>query len=73
MNNFDKIIISVKCWDVNDLYGPAMLENLPLPVFEWFKEASQFNKDFIKSYSKDNEGYLMFSILKDCINFIMIY
>ena len=38
-------------WDVNDLYGWVMLEKLPVNNFEWIKDTSQFNENFMKSYN----------------------
>ena len=47
-------------WDVNDLYGWAMSQKLPVNNFEWIKDTSQFNKDFIKNYNeKSDEGYFL--------------
>ena len=34
-------------WDVNDLYGLTMPQKLPVNNFEWIKDTSQFNEDFI--------------------------
>ena len=37
-----------------------MSQNLPVNNLEWIKDTSQFNKDFIKNYNKDNdEGYFL--------------
>ena len=37
-------------WDVNNLYGWAMPQELPINNFKWIEETSQFNEDFIKNY-----------------------
>ena len=54
-----------------------MSQNLPVDNFEWIKDNSQFNEDFIKNcYEESDQGYflkLMFNILKNDMNFIMIY
>ena len=35
-----------------------MSQKLPVNNFEWIKDTSQFNKDFIKSYNEESrEGY----------------
>ena len=36
-------------WNVNNLYGCAMLQKFPLNNFEWIKDSSQFKEDFIKN------------------------
>ena len=50
MKDYDKNKESsyIQYWDVNNLYGWAMLHKLPVNNFEWIKDTSQFNKDFIK-------------------------
>ena len=37
----------IQYWDVNDLYGWAMPQKPPVNNFEWIKDTSQFNEDFI--------------------------
>ena len=42
-------------WDMNNLYGWAMLQKLPVNNFGWIKDASQFNKDFIKNFNEESD------------------
>ena len=47
-------------WDVNNLYGWTMSQKLPVNNFEWIKDTSQFNGDFIKDYNgESDEGYFI--------------
>ena len=49
----------LKYWDVNTLYGLAVLRKLPVDGFKWVENKSQFNKDFIKKYNEhSDEGYI---------------
>ena len=32
-----------------------MLQKLPVNNFEWIKDTSQFNEDFIKSYNEERD------------------
>ena len=54
-----------------------MPQKLPVNKFEWIKDASQFNEDFIKTVMKkvmkDIFSKLMFNFQKKYKNFIMIY
>ena len=38
----------IQYWDVNNLYGWAISRKLPTINFEWLKDNSQFNEDFMK-------------------------
>ena len=40
----------LKYCDMNNLYGWAMSQKLPLNGFKWVEETPQFNEDFIKGY-----------------------
>ena len=62
MKDYDKNKESsyLQYWDVNNLYGWAMSQKLPVNNFEWIKDTSQFNEDFIKNYNEESdEGYFL--------------
>ena len=52
-----------------------MSPKLPVNKLEWIEDTSQINEDFMKRYTEESdEGLqLMLNILKNYINFIMIY
>ena len=57
MPNPEKIMMKINnlClnyWDVNNLYGWAMPQKLPLCCLKWIEEIFQFSKDFIKEYKE---------------------
>ena len=56
MKNYEKSIESpyIEYLDVNNLYGWAMFQNLPVEGFKWVnkEKLSEFNKDFIKNMMK---------------------
>ena len=66
-----------KYWDINNLYGWAMSKRLPVNEFKWVEDLSEFNENFIKSYSekvmKDIFLKVIFNILKIHMNFIMTF
>ena len=43
-------------WDISNLYEWAMSQKLPVNNFEWLKDTSQFNEDFIKNYNEKSDG-----------------
>ena len=50
----------IQYWGVNNLYGWAIPQKFPLNNFEWIKDTSQFNVDFIKNYNEEyDEGYFL--------------
>ena len=60
MKDYDKNKESsyIQYRDVNNLYGWAISQKLPINNFEWTKDTSQFNEDFIKNYSEESDdGY----------------
>ena len=48
--------------DLNNLYGWAMLQKLPVNDFEQIEDTSQFNEDFIKSYNEESDKGYYFKI-----------
>ena len=41
--------------DVNNLYGWAMYQKLPVNCFKWVKNVSKIDEDFIKNYDEDGD------------------
>ena len=39
-------------WDVNNLYGWAMSQNLPVRNSKWVKDVSKSDKKFVTSYNE---------------------
>ena len=62
MKDYDKNKESsyIQDWDVNNSYGWAMSPKHPVNNFEWIRDTSQFNEDFIKNYNEESdEGYFV--------------
>ena len=48
--------------DANNLYGWTMSQKLPVDGFKSKKNASKFNKKFIKNYDDDNDKEYIFEV-----------
>ena len=62
MKNYNKSKKSLylKHWDINNLYGEAVSQKLPVDGFDWVEDTSQFNEDFIQNYNEDSViGYFI--------------
>ena len=47
-------------WDINNFYVWAISQKLSGNSFEWIKDSSQFNEDFIKNYNEgSDEGWFV--------------
>ena len=49
-------------WDVNNLFGCATSQKLPVNNFEWIKDPSQFNEDFIKNNNGESDKVYIFEV-----------
>ena len=43
-------------WDVNNLYGWAMSQNLPVRNSKWVKDVSKSDKKFVTSYNEKSNN-----------------
>ena len=57
MKGYDKNTGSsyIQYWDVNNLYGWAMSQKVPVNNFEQIKDTFQFNEDFIKNCREESD------------------
>ena len=64
MKDYDKGKESsyLKYWDVNNLYGLAMLQKLPVNKSEWTEETSKFSENIIKNYNEESEEGHFFEV-----------
>ena len=57
-NDKNKESLYLQYWDVNNLFGWAISQKLPVNDFEWIEDASQINEDLIKNYNEESDkGY----------------
>ena len=79
MKDYDKTNESsyIQYWDESNLHRWAMSQKLTVNNFDWIKDITQFNEDFIKTImekvKKDIFQKFMFNFLKIYMNFMMIY
>ena len=59
MKSYDKNKESsyLKYWDVNNLYDWGISQKLPVNKFEWIKDTSKSNEDFVKKFVKTKDIY----------------
>ena len=56
----NKEFVYLNCWDINNFYGWAIPQKLPLDGVGWVQNTSQFKKDFIEKYKEDSdEGHFL--------------
>ena len=57
MKDYDenKESLNLKYWDINNLYGWAMSQKLPVNGFKWVENTCQFDEDFIESYDEESD------------------
>ena len=80
MKDYDKNkeLSYLQHWNLNDLCGLEMAQKLPVNNFESIEDTCQFHEDFMKKiamekFIKDVFSKMIFNILNNYINFIIIY
>ena len=49
-------------WDVINFCGSAMFQKPPANNFEWIKDTSQFNEDFMKNNNEASNEWFVFEV-----------
>ena len=63
----------LKYWDVNNLYGWAMSQKLPVNGLTWVEDLSELNEDTTKIMMKNFFLKLMFNIPNIYMNLTITY
>ena len=58
INNYHIFIIGL----INNLHGWAMSQKPSINNFEWIKDTSQFNEDFMKNYNKESDEWYFLEV-----------
>ena len=73
----NKELSYLKYWDLSNLYDQVILQNLPINNFGWVEDIIRLirfhKRTIMKKVMKDIFSKLKFNILKNYINFTMIY
>ena len=57
---------TLKYWHVNNLYGWAVSQNLPVKTFKWVEDISEFDESFIKSYNEASDEISFLEVNVQC-------
>ena len=57
MKDYDinKELSYFKCWNVNNLYGCTMSQNMPANSFKWFEDIPELDGSSIKSSNEESD------------------
>ena len=69
----NKESLYLKYWDVNNLYGWAISQRLPVDSFKCVENISQFNKDLLQNCNEDSDAGHFFEISKNYMTFTIIF
>ena len=62
--NYDKNKESpnLKYWNVNNLYGWEMSQNILINNFKWVGDLAEFDESFIKSYNEKSDKWYFLEV-----------